>query len=68
MNLFKLVAISILSALATHAYAIEETAKIVTSRGVAQKFILTQADSKPKASVILFADGHGKLSLFIKSN
>ena len=63
MNLFKLVAISILSALATHAYAIEETVKTVTSRGQAQKFILTQAEGKPKASVILFAGGHGKLSL-----
>ena len=63
MNLFKIAATLLILAISAQAYAVEESVKKVTSRGVVQKFILTKPDGAPKASLVLLAGGHGKLSL-----
>lgn len=45
------------------AHASAESLEKVSSRGIEQKFVLTEPDAPPAASVILLAGGHGKLDL-----
>lgn len=45
------------------AQAIDESLESVSSRGVEQRFILSRPDGAPTAALLLFAGGHGKLSL-----
>ena len=57
------IGIAMLAAAGT-AFALDENLiSIETGRGVEQKFVLTKPNQTPVASVILFAGGHGKLSL-----
>ena len=57
-----LLALALLNTIAT-ADTIEESLESVSSRGQEQRFILTRPAGAPTAALLLFAGGHGKLSL-----
>jgi pimeloyl-ACP methyl ester carboxylesterase len=56
-------AVAVMFSCISNAYAIEESLQKVSSRDADQKFLLSEPDGKPIASVILFAGGYGGLKL-----